>query len=285
MGLRTSTMFWAVAIVAGIGSVLALAAGQRWRSASSQVRARLKTDSSVVRGEFSHAELAGLPPPVARFFGRVLHEGQPVIRAVELTQDGSFFVPVGGGKWCPMHAEQQFVVRPAGFVWDASIRMMPVVPVLVRDSYVEGTGTMHASFGGMYTITRQSATPKLDAGALQRYLAESVWFPTALLPSAGVEWHALNNDSAVATLTDGHTTVSMTFFFDATGDVERMVGDRYREDKGAYTLTPWIVTCGGYDTHNGVRIPTDCEVAWQLPAGLQPYWRGHISNVRYEFSH
>lgn len=236
-------------------------------------------------GEFSHAELAGLPSPVARYFGRVLHEGQPVIRTAALTQDGSFFVPMGKGKWCPMRAEQRFMVRPAGFVWDARIQMMPAIAVLVRDSYVDGIGTMHVSLAGLYTITHETATPELDAGALQRYLAEAVWFPTSLLPSAGVIWRAVDEHSAVAELTDQHTTVSMTFHFDEAGDVIRLTGDRYHSDKGVYTLRPWIVTCAEHESHNGVRVPTVCEVAWQMPSGLQPYWRGRISNVRYEFSH
>ena len=279
-------MFWAVVILAGgFCSVLALAAGRRWRSASSNLRARLQADSSGVRGEFSHAELAGLPPPVIRYFGRVLHEGQPVICAAELTQQGSFFVPMGRSKWCPMRAEQRFLVRPAGFVWDARIQMMPAIPILVRDSYLDGIGTMHVSAGGLYTLTHETAAPELNAGALQRYLAETVWFPTALLPSAGVTWRAVDEHSAIAELTDRHTTVSMTFHFDEAGDVIRMTGDRYASDKGVYTLRPWIVTCSEHESHNGVRVPTVCEVAWQMPSGLQPYWRGRISNVRYEFSH
>jgi hypothetical protein len=112
-----------------------------------------------------------------------------------------------------------------------------------------------------------------------------VWFPTALLPSAGVTWQAVDDHSAIAALTDGGTTVAMTFFFDDTGDVVRLTGDRYYDEHGTSTLRPWIVTCGGYDTHNGVRIPTDCEVAWQLPSGLLPYFRCHVTHVDYEFSH
>jgi hypothetical protein len=245
----------------------------------------LSPDRSSARGEFSHAELAGLPAPVVRYFGRVLHEGQPVIRGVTLTQDGTFFVPNGGGKWCPMHAEQQFVVKPAGFIWDAKIRMMPILPVLVRDSYIDGVGTMHASVAGFYTLTHETATPQINAGALQRYLAEAVWFPTALLPSAGVAWRAVDEHSATATLTDQQTTVSMTFHFDETGDVVRITGDRYYGDKGVYTLRPWIITCAEHEAQNGVRVPTVCEVAWQMPDRLMPYWRGRISHLQYEFSH
>ena len=77
----------------------------------------------------------------------------------------------------------------------------------------------------------------------------------------------------------------MRFFFDDTGDVVRLTGERYYEEHGTCTLRPWIVTCGDHDTHNGVRLPTDCEVAWQLPSGLLPYCRCHVTHVEYQFSH
>jgi hypothetical protein len=30
-----------------------------------------------------------------------------------------------------------------------------------------------------------------------------------------------------------------------------------------------------------MRVPLDGEVAWLLPAGAKPYWRGHISEIVY----
>jgi hypothetical protein len=31
-----------------------------------------------------------------------------------------------------------------------------------------------------------------------------------------------------------------------------------------------------------MRVPLDGEVAWLLPEGAKPYWRGHITEISYE---
>ena len=40
-----------------------------------------------------------------------------------------------------------------------------------------------------------------------------------------------------------------------------------------------VVVLGG-----GVRVPSDGEVAWLLPAGPKPYWRGHMTEIAFEFA-
>jgi hypothetical protein len=161
--------------------------------------------------------------------------------------------------------------------------MSSVLPVRVRDSYVRGTASMRAAVLGLWTMANQSNRAELDAGALQRYLAEAVWFPAALLPRPNLRWAPIDARSARATLTDGTTTVSLEFRFTDDGDVQEMFApDRFAEDRGNYQRRPWIVRCFEYGVHAGARIPVRCEVAWQDGEGLdQPYWRGRISDLRY----
>ena len=33
-----------------------------------------------------------------------------------------------------------------------------------------------------------------------------------------------------------------------------------------------------------MRVPLDGEVTWLLPEGEEPYWRGHITEIVYEFA-
>ena len=33
---------------------------------------------------------------------------------------------------------------------------------------------------------------------------------------------------------------------------------------------------------DGMRVPTRGEVAWLLPEGPKPYWRGEVTALRYE---
>jgi hypothetical protein len=179
--------------------------------------------------------------------------------------------------WRRMRATEQFSVREPGFVWDARIDAYPLMPLLVRDSYVRGEAGMRASVLGLFTVMNAPASRELNAGALQRYLAEAVWFPSALLPVSGVQWKAIDDRSALATLTDRDTTVSLVFHFNDANEVDRVsTSSRLREVKGRYIPTPWTVTCRDYATHNGMRIPTYCEVAWQLETGPFTYWKGSV---------
>jgi hypothetical protein len=68
--------------------------------------------------------------------------------------------------WRPFTAVEHFTVRPAGFVWDAAIRMAPGVPVLVRDGFVAGRGSMTASVLGIRRVVSIEGTPAIASGAL-----------------------------------------------------------------------------------------------------------------------
>ncbi|MBC8026107.1 MAG: hypothetical protein H7Y89_08960 [Steroidobacteraceae bacterium] len=53
---------------------------------------------------------------------------------------------------------------------------------------------------------------------------------------------------------------------------------------GVVTHAPWQCRFWNYATRDGMRVPLDGEAAWVSPQGLKPYFRGHITQLRYEFS-
>ena len=145
---------------------------------------------------------------------------------------------------------------------------------------------MRGAFGGIVPIVSERGKPQLNAGALQRYLAEAVWFPTALLPSQGVKWSAADDSTARATLSDCGTTVTLEFRFNDRGEIiEVFAPDRFREVKGRYEPTPWTGRFSNYQEREGVKIPLEGEVEWQVWGKPLPYWRGTITDIRYELPH
>ena len=46
----------------------------------------------------------------------------------------------------------------------------------------------------------------------------------------------------------------------------------------------WKGRFWAHELREGMRIPLEGEVAWQLPEGPWPYWRGRITAIAYEFS-
>ena len=191
----------AMSAVAGgvVGSAAAaIGAGTLlWNRSTARAVARLAPGGTV--GRFTREQLAGLPAPVVRYFEFALTPGQPLIRTARIEHEGEFRGSLDA-PWSPFKSVQHFSVDPPGFVWDAAIRMGPLVTVRVRDSYLEGNGSMRASVAGLIPVVNAWGRTDLASGALHRYLAESVWLPTALLPGRGVTWEPIDNNAARATL-------------------------------------------------------------------------------------
>lgn len=225
-------------------------------------------------------ELADLPSPVQRYLAAVLDRDRAPPRTVRLQQSGSFLL---GDEWRPMKATQHATVDPPGFVWDATITAAPFLPVRVVDAYEEGTGSLRALALGVLPVADAASSPEMDHGELLRYLAESVWLPTALLPSNGVTWDPVDGRSARATVVDSGTAASLVFHFGADDLVERVVADRrYRRDVD--TFSTWQGHFGEYEWHDGVRIPTEGSVEWISPEGTAPYWCARVTRVLYDLT-
>jgi hypothetical protein len=274
-----------VAFVVAVLATLGLAAwisGTRWRAASRQTVARLLAARrpSPAAG-LDPAALQELPPPVRRFLERSLPAGARRVTTAQVEQEGQFRLGTSERGWRPFRATQVFTTSPPGFCWDARIRMAPGVPVLVRDGYACGRGHMLGALFGVFTVARAEGTPEMAAGALQRYLAETMWFPSALLPGGCVAWHALREDAAVATLTDGGTSVSLEFRFNTEGDMAGVFTEaRFREVGGRYEPAPWGARVLAWAEHDGTRIASDVEVGWYEDGVFAPFYRGRVTAVR-----
>lgn len=243
---------------------------------------RPRQSSPGVRLPYSASELDGVPAPVARYFRFALTDGQPSVHRARLTQVGE--LALRPGEWKSFTAIEVFVTTPPAFQWDATVRMMPLLPVRVRDGYVARAGAMEARLLGLFPVASAQDTPEMAAGELMRFLAESVWLPTALLPSAGVSWTPVSDTIARATLTDGANAVSLDFHFGTRGEIDRVEGLRYRDVNGTLVRTRWVGHFGDYQRLQGVMIPLSGFVEWILPSGPEPYWRGRIVSAELSFA-
>jgi hypothetical protein len=190
-----------------------------------------------------------------------------------------------GEQWKPFTSTQRVIIQRPGFDWEARIEMMPGVAARVHDAYISGEGLLHASLFGLVSIVNLRGTPEIAQGELMRFFAEAAWYPTALLPSQGVRWEAVNDTSSKAMLEDGKITVTMLVRFNEDGLIESGRAEaRGRTVAGAVIPTPWEGRWSHYELRDGMLIPLEGEVAWMLPEGPKPYWRGRIINLNYEFA-
>lgn len=256
----------------------------RWQSDTSDLHARMAAARvPIAPTSYDPRELEGLPAPVQRYFRTVLKEGQPLVAAVRIEHTGTFNLSEAGEQWKPFSSTQRVIIKRPGFVWDARIGMAPGMTVHVHDAYVAGEGVLTAKLFGLLTVMKQPSTPELAHGELMRFFAEAAWYPTALLPSQGVVWEAIDGARASGTLTDGTATVKLVFQFDAQGLISSVRSEgRYREVDGVQVAAPWQGRYWGYEVQDGMLVPLDGEVEWLLPDGAKPYWRGRIQRIQYE---
>ena len=269
VGILVGVMLAGLAVLLGVGEYM-------WRGESQKVRERL-VPAAAEAPRVQLASVDSLPAPVARYLRAVLRDGDPMPAHVRITEAGEFLTRPNDDGWGRFTATHDIVRAPAGFLWDAKIRMGPGLSVRVRDSFVGGEGAMFGSLMGYIPVVNSRGTPAMSQASLQRWLAEAVWAPGALLPASGVRWAAIDDTSARATVTSGGTTVSLDFFFGADGLVSRIYSPaRAREFNGKTEPTPWQGRWSDYAERGGVKVPTRGEVEWLLPEGPQVYWKGRV---------
>lgn len=277
------TLLLALIAVAALGAFI-WRAGLNWRSETASLRRQLLS-AATPADLYDPAMLAPLPAPVRRYLELALSPGQPLVKAAELTHSGSFNMGQDQPNWKPFSSSQLSVTSPPGFDWDARIRMAPGLPVFVRDAYVSGRGILTASIFGLIPVAQPESDDELAQGELMRFLAESPWYPTALLPGQGVSWQELSPTSARATLRDGAVSTSVDFHFGPDGLIERIYSpSRTRLNGKTRSQLPWQGRFWNYTSSHGMRIPFAGEVAWLTPAGPAPYWRASLEKAVFTFA-
>ena len=198
---------------------------------------------------------------------------------MRVRHDG-FFRLKPNSPWLPIHGEQYFTVGRPGFVWNAIIRMKPLIWIEARDRLYEGRGNMLVKIGSTFTVADASG-PQIDQGSSLRWLAETAWFPYSLV-SRAVHWDALDAHSARATLVQDGLPVVATFEFDDEGKPKSLRASRYfaTGDEPA-KLLPWSGRYLEYREFGGFRSPSYAEVSWQLREGEFSYARFRVTNIQY----
>ena len=234
---------------------------------------------------FDAHELEGLPPPVQRYFRQVLTDGQPIIATASIGMTGTMNMSATAEQWKPFTSRQRVVTRRPGFLWDAQVFMFPGLPAHVEDSYIAGHGRLIAKVLGLFTVADSQGEGEIARGEFMRYFAEGPWYPTALLPSQGVRWGAVDDASAQATLIDGPITLTLLFRFNDAG----LIASVRAEARGAgagkdgvMLMLPWDCAFSDYQPQGGMLIPMTGEAAWVRPDGRKVYFVGHVKTLSHE---
>ena len=281
--MRPRGALWA-AVTTALGVAAAWTGGaRRWHGRTEALQRALSARRDEPEpATYDEDEIAGLPAVVERFFRTALRPGQPLIAEVRLRQHGTINLAADGEAWAPFTSSQRVVARRPAFAWDAVVVMGHVVPVRVHDAYVGGEGRTEAALLGLVPVADVGGTAAAAEAQLVRFLAEAAWCPTVLLPSQGVEWRAVDEHRAEATLLDGSTAATVVFAFADDGRIESVhAAARGRTVDGTLVPTPWGGRFTDHAERSGMQVPLRAEVFWELPDGEQPYWRGRVDAIDY----
>ncbi len=237
-----------------------------------QVEALFSQSKSISNQKFSYSQLESLPEPVQGYFKHVLKEGQPYISYMRLKHDGQF--KTGFDKdWVDITGEQYFTTQKPGFIWKGTTSMF-----VARDMYISDKGGLTATLFSLINVVDVKGE-KYNQGELLRWLSESVWFPTNLLPSENLQWTAINDSSAKLTFNYLDLSLFYIITFNPKGEIVQMETKRYMDEK---RLETWIIKPESYEEKNGVIIPTQAEVFWRLKEGDFSYAKFNLKTIEYD---
>jgi hypothetical protein len=127
--------------IAGVVALLLWAGRVRNDRTAARVVDELVQQAHAAQGTraiVNFAELGQLPAPVARYLRFALQDGQPTIRVARFSQTGELRTNDSSDRWSSYRADQIVTPLPPAFVWDARVRIAPMLHVRVRDAYVGG---------------------------------------------------------------------------------------------------------------------------------------------------
>lgn len=227
----------------------------------------------------TNADIEELPAPVQTWMQSNGIIGKPSISTARVHQKALMKMKPEQQDWHSAEALQYTTMNPPAFIWTVNMKMMPMINIKGRDKYAEGKGEMLIKMNSLINVVNEKGT-RVDEGTLQRFLGELVWYPSLAL-SPYINWEAIDETSAKATMTYKGTTGSGTFYFNEKGDFMKFVAMRFMGNKADAKRHPWVLTVDDYAVFEGIKVPSKMKATWQLDEGDRTWLQLEITSIVY----
>ena len=210
-------------------------------------------------------DVKGLPGVVQQWMENSGVIGKPEAYFVRLKQKGRMKTKPGTD-WIPFEAKQYFRVKKPGFLW--TTRAGSGFPVYFDgcDKLQNGKGAMLIKLFSLFPVVNEYGNDKIDSGAMQRFLAEICWFPSAAL-NKNISWEELDGNAARASLDIYGEKVSGVFTFSQDGDLLSFQTQRFYGGGADSEKETWHIEILEHKNFSGLKIPNKCRITWKLDEG------------------
>lgn len=216
------------------------------------------------------ATLRELPKPARKYFSYCLAKDQHYLHTLRLKYRGSFKTAPDKA-WMDIKGQQYFRAQPPGFYWIGKTSLFTA-----HDSYLEHHGRLSVYLLGVLRIVNKKGI-NIDQAELLRWLGESVWMPTNLLPDENISWSPVDDTSAKLSMEYFSNSVSYIVYFNVDGQITGLETERYMGNE----LTKWAGELGEYEQIDGMMVPTNIKASWILDKGKYTYADFHVSEFEY----
>lgn len=177
---------------------------------------------------YNEADFAGVPEPARQYLKKALPKVGLRARVVLIRQSGRTMM-AEDSSWDAYTARQITGMNPPRLAWAATADWAPWIPVMTLTSYSGDSASVRSYFFGMVDAFENQGMV-IKAYLLQRWLAEAVWYPSALLPGGKVRWEQADTKVKGAKMVraiveDGGIKVSGRFVFGGGGAPMFFLGD------------------------------------------------------------
>ncbi len=223
----------------------------------------IPTDGAPVRAE----ELEHLPEPARRYFVFMGVVGGPRDRAVRAHFTGRFRRKPGSFTSC--EAWQYTSGADVSRIFHMRLRYAGIVPLLARDTYIDGRGRMLGRLGDLVTVV-DGQGPELDTGELVTYLNDAILYAPGLILGPEARFAEVDAAHFDVTFTDRGRSVTARVNVGADGAPrEFSTYDRYYQPdlKSPMERTQWRTPVETMVSLRGRRFVSRARAVWQLGAG------------------
>jgi len=245
-------------------AIIAYAQFSFQKKIAEEIQENISTTNSLP--SLTDTSIQHLPLSVQKWLKHSGVLGRPAIQSVYLQQSYQLKLKPEQESWYSANATQLSITNPPSFVWSVDVQMIPLLFAFGRDKFAHGEGEMLIKLLSLFPVAKDGYNAQFNEAALQRFLGELVWYPSAAVLDY-IQWKELDKNKAEATMKIGLTEGKGIFEFNDEGKLLQFTAHRYMGSGTNAIKKDWVVRTLAYKEFDGILLPSKANATWVLDSG------------------